>query len=97
MPRRMRLNAKDTPMPYHPNLWGTHRPTARTISALDARICSSILTPKPDPMPRIPIIMPQLGESIAEATIVSLPFKLGDSWKAIRTCSTWRRTRRPWA
>lgn len=30
-------------------------------------------------MPKIPIIMPQLGESIAEATIVSLPFKLGDS------------------
>ncbi len=29
-------------------------------------------------MPRIPIIMPQLGESIAEATIVNLPFKVGD-------------------
>jgi pyruvate/2-oxoglutarate dehydrogenase complex dihydrolipoamide acyltransferase (E2) component len=29
-------------------------------------------------MPRIPIIMPQLGESIAEATIVSLPFNVGD-------------------
>jgi len=29
-------------------------------------------------MPRIPIIMPQLGESIAEATIVSLPFQRGD-------------------
>lgn len=29
----MRLNAKDTPVPYHPNLWGTHRPTARTICA----------------------------------------------------------------
>ena len=28
-----RLNAKDTPVPYHPNLWGTHRPTAKTISA----------------------------------------------------------------
>lgn len=27
----MRLNAKDTPVPYHPNLWGTHRPTARSI------------------------------------------------------------------
>jgi pyruvate dehydrogenase E1 component beta subunit/2-oxoisovalerate dehydrogenase E1 component beta subunit len=27
----VRLNAKDTPVPYHPNLWGTHRPTARTI------------------------------------------------------------------
>ena len=29
----MRLNAKDTPVPYHPNLWGTHRPTARTIGS----------------------------------------------------------------
>ena len=30
-------------------------------------------------MPRIPIIMPQLGESIAEATVVSLPIKVGDN------------------
>src|SRR5207248_10594845 len=22
-----RLNAKDTPVPYHPNLWAAHRPT----------------------------------------------------------------------
>src|SRR3954447_24157122 len=29
-------------------------------------------------MPSIPIIMPQLGESIAEATIVSLLVKVGD-------------------
>ncbi len=28
-----RLNAKDTPIPYHPNLWATHRPTATTISS----------------------------------------------------------------
>lgn len=28
----MRLNAKDTPVPYHPNLWGTHRPTADAIA-----------------------------------------------------------------
>jgi pyruvate dehydrogenase E1 component beta subunit/2-oxoisovalerate dehydrogenase E1 component beta subunit len=27
-----RLNAKDTPVPFHPNLWGTHRPTAQTIA-----------------------------------------------------------------
>jgi pyruvate/2-oxoglutarate dehydrogenase complex dihydrolipoamide acyltransferase (E2) component len=33
-------------------------------------------------MPRIPIIMPQLGESIAEATIVHLPFALGDEVEA---------------
>lgn len=28
-----RLNAKDTPIPYHPNLWTAHRPTARSIAA----------------------------------------------------------------
>ncbi len=28
-----RLNSKDTPVPYHPNLWGTHRPTAQTIAS----------------------------------------------------------------
>jgi acetoin:2,6-dichlorophenolindophenol oxidoreductase subunit beta len=27
-----RLNAKDTPVPYHPNLWAAHRPTAQTIA-----------------------------------------------------------------
>lgn len=31
-----RLNAKDTPVPYHPNLWAAHRPTAQSI-ALAAR------------------------------------------------------------
>lgn len=28
-----RLNAKDTPIPFHPNLWAAHRPTARSIAA----------------------------------------------------------------
>ncbi len=28
-----RLNAKDTPIPYHPDLWSVHRPTARSICA----------------------------------------------------------------
>lgn len=28
-----RLNAKDTPIPYHPNLWAAHRPTAQSIAA----------------------------------------------------------------
>lgn len=28
-----RLNAKDTPVPYHPDLWAAHRPTARRIAA----------------------------------------------------------------
>jgi pyruvate dehydrogenase E1 component beta subunit/2-oxoisovalerate dehydrogenase E1 component beta subunit len=27
-----RLNAKETPVPYHPALWGTHRPTASSIA-----------------------------------------------------------------
>jgi len=27
-----RLNAKDTPVPYHPNLWAAHRPTAHSIT-----------------------------------------------------------------
>jgi pyruvate dehydrogenase E1 component beta subunit/2-oxoisovalerate dehydrogenase E1 component beta subunit len=27
-----RLNAKDTPIPYHPNLWAAHRPAARAIA-----------------------------------------------------------------
>src|SRR5256886_17038354 len=30
------------------------------------------------PMPQVPIIMPQLGESIAEATVVNLLVKVGD-------------------
>jgi pyruvate dehydrogenase E1 component beta subunit/2-oxoisovalerate dehydrogenase E1 component beta subunit len=34
----MRLNAKDTPVPYHPNLWGTHRPTANSISSALRRL-----------------------------------------------------------
>src|SRR5213593_3892704 len=28
-----RLNAKDTPVPFHPNLWIAHRPTARSIAS----------------------------------------------------------------
>jgi pyruvate dehydrogenase E1 component beta subunit/2-oxoisovalerate dehydrogenase E1 component beta subunit len=27
-----RINAKDTPIPYHPNLWEAHRPNAKTIA-----------------------------------------------------------------
>ena len=27
-----RLNARDTPIPYHPNLWAAHRPTASSIT-----------------------------------------------------------------
>jgi pyruvate dehydrogenase E1 component beta subunit/2-oxoisovalerate dehydrogenase E1 component beta subunit len=28
-----RINAKDTPIPYHPNLWSTHRPNSKVIAA----------------------------------------------------------------
>jgi pyruvate/2-oxoglutarate/acetoin dehydrogenase E1 component len=33
-----RLNAKDTPVPYHPNLWAAHRPTAHSIAAAARRL-----------------------------------------------------------
>src|SRR5882672_10101858 len=33
-----RLNAKDTPVPYHPQLWAAHRPTARSIAAAARRL-----------------------------------------------------------
>ncbi len=33
-----RLNAKDTPVPYHPNLWAAHRPTANSIAAAARRL-----------------------------------------------------------
>jgi pyruvate/2-oxoglutarate/acetoin dehydrogenase E1 component len=33
-----RLNAKDTPVPYHPDLWVAHRPTARSIAAAARRL-----------------------------------------------------------
>jgi pyruvate dehydrogenase E1 component beta subunit/2-oxoisovalerate dehydrogenase E1 component beta subunit len=33
-----RLNAKDTPVPFHPNLWGAHRPTVRAIAAAARKI-----------------------------------------------------------
>jgi pyruvate/2-oxoglutarate/acetoin dehydrogenase E1 component len=29
-----RLNARDTPIPYHPNLWTAHRPTAQSIAKM---------------------------------------------------------------
>ena len=28
-----RLNSRDTPVPYHPDLWTVHRPTADVIAA----------------------------------------------------------------
>lgn len=34
----MRLNAKDTPIPYHPNLWAAHRPGVASIRAAAERL-----------------------------------------------------------
>ena len=34
----MRLNAKDTPVPYHPDLWSVHRPTANAIAEATRRL-----------------------------------------------------------
>jgi pyruvate dehydrogenase E1 component beta subunit/2-oxoisovalerate dehydrogenase E1 component beta subunit len=36
-----RLNAKDTPVPYHPNLWTVHRPTARSIADAARKLLDS--------------------------------------------------------
>lgn len=33
-----RINAKDTPVPYHPNLWIEHRPNAKSIAAKTRQI-----------------------------------------------------------
>lgn len=33
-----RLNAKDTPVPYHPNLWAAHRPMARSVAEAARRL-----------------------------------------------------------
>ena len=38
----MRVNAKDTPVPYHPDLWSVHRPTASTIAAAARRLLLSL-------------------------------------------------------
>jgi pyruvate dehydrogenase E1 component beta subunit/2-oxoisovalerate dehydrogenase E1 component beta subunit len=36
-----RLNAKDTPVPYHPSLWAAHRPTARSIAIAARKLLRS--------------------------------------------------------
>ena len=33
-----RLNARDTPVPYHPDLWTAHRPTASAIASAMQRL-----------------------------------------------------------
>src|ERR1700716_953174 len=34
----VRINAKDTPIPYHPNLWSAHRPNAKAIAEKARRL-----------------------------------------------------------
>ena len=36
-----RLNAKDTPVPFHPHLWAAHRPTARSVATAARKILRS--------------------------------------------------------
>jgi acetoin:2,6-dichlorophenolindophenol oxidoreductase subunit beta len=36
-----RLNAKDTPVPFHPHLWAAHRPTARSVAAAARKLLRS--------------------------------------------------------
>jgi pyruvate/2-oxoglutarate/acetoin dehydrogenase E1 component len=36
-----RLNAKDTPIPFHPTLWAAHRPTARTLAVAARNVLQS--------------------------------------------------------
>src|SRR5258708_7968975 len=64
----------------------------RIRPCLTIRTCGRPIDPRPEPspprpeppaplgpfMPQIPIIMPQLGESIAEATVINLLVKVGD-------------------
>src|SRR3989454_2670791 len=46
------------------------------------RFNASTLQRLNDPMPQVPIIMPQLGESIAEATVINLLANVGDQVNA---------------
>src|ERR1700719_3298870 len=60
------------PFPIIP-IYGPFTGPRREASPLPRATCCAV-----DPMPQIPIIMPQLGESIAEATVISLLVKAGD-------------------
>ena len=81
-----RLNARDTPVPYHPKLWAAHRPTPESICEALAQTAHFLIPAFQNfrfsastKMPTVPILMPQLGESIAEATVVRLGIAVGDS------------------
>jgi acetoin:2,6-dichlorophenolindophenol oxidoreductase subunit beta len=34
-----RINSKDTPIPFHPNLWSAHKPSSQVIAAAARRLC----------------------------------------------------------
>jgi pyruvate dehydrogenase E1 component beta subunit/2-oxoisovalerate dehydrogenase E1 component beta subunit len=36
-----RLNARDTPVPFHPHLWAAHRPTARSVATAARKLLRS--------------------------------------------------------
>ena len=34
-----RINSRDTPIPFHPNLWAAHKPSTQMITAAARRLC----------------------------------------------------------
>ncbi len=86
-----RLNAKDTPFLIIPTCGRRTGPRRRLASA-PRRAQPS---PNCNTMPQIPIIMPQLGESIAEATVIDLLVNVGRSGRSRPgRASKWKRTKR---
>src|SRR5687767_10625783 len=64
--------------PFPPQSLG-YPPSHRPLHRVETPRPAPPLEPQPAAMPRIPIIMPQLGESIAEATVLNIAFKAGDT------------------
>ncbi len=74
MPRPRRAEREGHAHPLSPQpLVGTHRPNAKVIAEKARKILRRTTF-----MPQVPITMPQLGESMAEATIVTIKVKPGD-------------------
>jgi pyruvate/2-oxoglutarate dehydrogenase complex dihydrolipoamide acyltransferase (E2) component len=71
-----RLNAKDTPVPLPPEFVGGASAYGAQHRGRSPESITFIA------MPQIPIIMPQLGESIAEATVINLLVKAGQDIQA---------------
>jgi len=49
-----RINAKDTPIPYHPNLWSAHRPGAKMIAAKARALLQSLCRSSANRSPKQP-------------------------------------------